>query len=73
VTMTTTDLRHVGQDASVRSVEELQARIGGLTLQRQQLRVDRAAGAALEDNRLALVQAQWELSHALIERYRPAA
>jgi hypothetical protein len=28
---------------------------------------------ALERNRVAIARAQWELSHALIERYLPVA
>jgi hypothetical protein len=55
------------------SVEALLARIDELTAQRQELR-DRNAGArALERNRIRLARAQWELSHALIERHLPAA
>ena len=37
--------------------------------ERQQLRRDGAAAEDLERNRLAIVQCQWELSRALIERY----
>jgi hypothetical protein len=41
--------------------------------ERQQLRRDGAPAAELERNRLAIVQCQWELSRALIERYLPPA
>ncbi|HEX9381178.1 MAG TPA: hypothetical protein VF891_06740 [Gaiellaceae bacterium] len=45
------------------------ADISSLTAERQRLR-DRGADAArLERNRVKLARAQWELSHALIERY----
>ncbi len=40
-----------------------------LVNERQQLRRDGAAAEELERNRLAIVQCQWELSRALIERY----
>lgn len=52
-------------------VEAALQRIERLNLERQELR-DRLAGAdVLEQNRLAIVHAQWELSHALIERHLP--
>ncbi len=41
--------------------------------ERQQLRRNAAPAEALERNRLAIVQCQWELSRALIERYLPPA
>jgi hypothetical protein len=41
--------------------------------ERQQLRRNDAAAEELERNRLAIVQCQWELSRALIERYLPPA
>ena len=66
-------LRHFQRDASVCSVEELQAHIDGLTMERQRLRAESAADGALETNRLQIARAQWELSHALIQRYLPAA
>jgi hypothetical protein len=45
-----------------------------LVVERQQLRLGGAADKELERNRLAIVQCQWELSRALIERYlSPAA
>ena len=55
------------------SVEALLQQLEQLTRQRQDLRVDRAGEGDLELNRLAIVQAQWELSRALIRRYLPAA
>ena len=55
------------------TVEALLAEISGLTAERQRLR-DRGVDAArLERNRVKLARAQWELSHALIERYLPAS
>jgi len=41
--------------------------------ERQQLRRQGAPAEELERNRLAIVQCQWELSRALIERYLPPA
>jgi hypothetical protein len=55
------------------SVEELQHRIGRLTVERQELRAEGAPRERLEQNRVALVEAQWSLSHALIKRHYPAA
>ena len=55
------------------SVEALLDEISGLTVERQRLR-DRGVDATkLERNRVKLARAQWELSHALIARYRPAS
>jgi hypothetical protein len=54
-------------------VEELQDRVAALALERQTLRVTGAPTVALERNRVALAHAQWELSHALIERHLPPA
>jgi hypothetical protein len=55
------------------SVEVLTVRIASLVAERQELRVSGAAEAAIERNRLQIARAQWELSHALIERHLPAA
>ena len=55
--------------ASRRSVELLLERTAKLARERQELRVQGAAGPTLERNRLELVRAQWELSHALIACY----
>jgi len=51
----------------------LTARITALVAERQDLRVSAAPPAAIERNRRQLARAQWELSHALIERHLPAA
>ena len=42
-----------------------------LARERQELRDVGAAEKKLERNRIALARAQWELSHALIERHLP--
>ena len=55
------------------TVESLLDQISQLTAERQALRDERASAAKLERNRVKLARAQWELSHALIERYLPAA
>ena len=55
------------------SVEVLMDRTADLARERQDLRQRGAAPGALERNRVALARAQWQLSHALIERYRPDA
>jgi hypothetical protein len=54
------------------TVEMLMEQIGSLTAERQQLRENHVGGARLERNRVKLARKQWELSHALIERYLPA-
>jgi hypothetical protein len=54
-------------------VEEIQDRIGALVAQRQALRERGASVEALERNRRRLARCQWQLSVALIERYRPRA
>jgi hypothetical protein len=41
--------------------------------ERQRLRSEGAPAKELEQNRLAIVQCQWELSQALIDRYLPPA
>ena len=55
------------------SVETLMEQISELTSERQRLRDLGAPPAKLERNRIKLARKQWELSHALIERYLPAA
>jgi hypothetical protein len=57
------------------TVESLSDQLGVLTRKRQDLRASDASSVALEQNRVAIARAQWELSYALIERYlpRPAA
>jgi len=54
-------------------VEALLDEIGGLTAERQRLRECGADAGRLERNRVKLARAQWQLSHALIERYHHAA
>jgi hypothetical protein len=54
---------------SRRSVEVLLDQISDLTSERQRLREEGVNGSRLERNRVKLARAQWELSHALIERY----
>jgi hypothetical protein len=55
------------------SVEVLLDTISRLTAERQLLRERGVDHVKLERNRVKLARAQWELSHALIERYLPAA
>ncbi len=55
------------------SVEALLLRLEALTRERQDLRLDLAEARMLEQNRLAIVEAQWDLSHALIRRFLPVA
>jgi hypothetical protein len=55
------------------NVEEVQLKIDRLTAERQDLRAAGAGRARLEENRLELVQAQWSLSRALIEKHYPEA
>jgi hypothetical protein len=54
------------------TVEDLLGQIGALTAERQKLHEAGADPTRLERNRIKLARAQWELSHALIERYLPA-
>jgi hypothetical protein len=51
------------------TVEKLLAEIAGLTSERQNLRDRGVNGSRLERNRVKLARKQWELSHALIDRY----
>jgi hypothetical protein len=51
------------------SVESLTEQLGGLCRERQELRASDAGSVVLERNRVAIARAQWELSHALIERH----
>jgi hypothetical protein len=55
------------------TVEALLEEISTLTAERQLLRERGVEPRKLERNRVKLARAQWELSHALIERYLPAA
>jgi hypothetical protein len=50
-------------------VEHLIDALNGLALERQNLRSHGASHAALERNRTEIVRRQWELSHALLNRY----
>jgi hypothetical protein len=54
------------------TVETLLDEISRLTVERQRLRDRGVNGSRLERNRVRLARKQWELSHALIERYVPA-
>ena len=54
---------------SGRSVEALMEEISSLTSERQQLREQGVSESRLERNRVKLARTQWELSHALIDRY----
>ena len=53
------------------TVEALSDQLGVLTRERQALRARDASSVDLEQNRVAIARAQWELSYALIERYLP--
>ena len=53
------------------TVESLLDRLEALSRERQHLRAVAADGELLERNRLEIVDAQWELSRALIRRYLP--
>jgi hypothetical protein len=55
------------------TVEALLEEISTLTSERQLLRERGVDPRKLERNRVKLARAQWELSHALIERDLPAA
>ncbi len=57
--------------ASRQTPETLLARLEELTAERQRLRERSASRRALERNRVRIARTQWELSHALIERYLP--
>ena len=54
------------------TVETILQQIDALAAERQRLRAHGAGPDVLERNRLRIARAQWELSHALIERYLPA-
>jgi hypothetical protein len=53
-------------------VEVLQDRLRRLLRERESLRTVEPDRAALERNRRAIVEAQWELSRALIARHHPS-
>jgi len=50
-------------------VEVLTLRVAQLVVERQELRIQGASAVSLERNRLQIARAQWELGHALIDRY----
>jgi hypothetical protein len=54
------------------TVERLLEQISALAGERQRLREQGVNGSELEQNRVELAGKQWELSHALIARYRPS-
>ena len=53
------------------TVEQLQQKLRLLALERQAFCERGAAADDLEQNRLGIVRAQWQLSHALIELHEP--
>lgn len=53
------------------TVESLTDQLRVLTLERQELRASDGSSVALEQNRVAIARAQWDLSYALIERHLP--
>ena len=53
------------------TVESLLERIGELVAERQALRARGGSPIALERNRRRIAKLQWDLSRALIARYRP--
>jgi hypothetical protein len=54
------------------TVETLQERLRHLLREREQLRGSGAEPSELERNRRAIVEAQWDLSRALIARHHPS-
>jgi hypothetical protein len=56
-----------------RDTEALLREISGLVAERQRLRTQGTTGVRLERNRVKIARLQWELSYALLRRYRPAA
>ncbi len=69
--MASTTLRSLSGSAMRADVEALIDLQSRLVRERQSLRTDGGDEAALEQNRLAIVTCQWELSQALIQRYLP--
>ena len=72
VTMTSLRPLRFRRRRTAQTVEALTEHLGTLTHERQTLRASAGGSVALERNRVAIARAQWELSHALIERYLPA-
>jgi hypothetical protein len=60
------------ESRAARTVEKLSERHTALVFERQQLRAIGADAGALEQNRLAIIDCQWALSHALIAQHLPA-
>jgi hypothetical protein len=56
-----------------RNSDTLLEEISTLVAERQRLRTRGASAPHLERNRLLIARAQWELSYALIRRFRPDA
>lgn len=56
---------------TAKTVESLTDLLSVLAVERQALRASDAGSVKLERNRIAIARAQWELSHALIERHSP--
>lgn len=52
-------------------MEALTLHVAELVVERQELRMRGASAVSLERNRLQIARAQWELGHALIEKYLP--
>jgi hypothetical protein len=67
-------MRSLEINALTASPEDLQRRLAALASERQRLRDAGGLGVHLERNRLEIGRCQYELSHALINRYlrRPA-
>jgi hypothetical protein len=55
--------------ARTESVETLLSELDELSRRRQDLRARKVDERELEQNRIAIVEAQWALSQALIDRY----
>ena len=53
------------------TVEMLALQIAELVVERQELRRSNAPVEAIERNRVQIARLQWELAHALIDRYMP--
>lgn len=69
--MASTTLRSLSRPAVLADVEALIDLQSRLVRERQSLRAGGGDEAALEQNRIAIVTCQWELSQALIQRYLP--
>jgi hypothetical protein len=64
-------LRSLSDSRARADVEALTDLHSTLVRERQTLRTGGADDSVLEQNRLAIVSCQWELSRALIQRYLP--